>query len=72
MKWDEAEVVQREMGRMILRCSSKMANEVVMGELGWWRLKGRRDLLRLKFWGRVGEMEESRLVKQVYEESRKA
>ena len=24
--WDEAEAVQREMGKMILRCSSKMAN----------------------------------------------
>ena len=71
VKWNEAEQVQREMGKMILRCSSKMANEVVTGELGWWSLKGRRDLLRLKFWGKiVGGMASSRLVKQVYEESR--
>jgi Reverse transcriptase (RNA-dependent DNA polymerase) len=63
VKWEEAEAVQREMAKMILRCSSKMANEVVLGELGWWSLKARRDLLRLKFWGK---MSSSRLVKQVY------
>ena len=70
-KWEEAEVVQREMGKMILRCSSLMADEVVLGELGWWTLKARRDLLRLKFWGKiVGSMPPSRLVKQVYAHSR--
>ena len=52
VKWEEAEAAQREMGRMILRCGSKMANEVVLGELRWWPLKARRDLLRLKFWGK--------------------
>ena len=72
VKWEEAEAVQREMGKMILRCSSKMANEVVLGELGWWPLKARRDLLRLKFWGKiVSRMSSSRLVKHVYVESRK-
>ena len=45
-KWEQAERVQREMAKMILRCSSKMANEVVLGELGW-TLKGRRDFLIL-------------------------
>lgn len=71
VKWNEAEAVQREMGKMILRCSSKMANEVVLGELGWWRLKGRRDLLRLKFWGKVvGGMSSRRLVAHVYAHSR--
>jgi len=50
VKWEEAEQLQREMGKMILRCSSKMTNEVVLGELGWWTLKGRRDFLRLSYW----------------------
>ena len=72
VKWEEAEAVQREMGKMILRCSSKLANEVVLGELGWWPLKARRDLLRLKSWGKiVSRMSSSRLVKHVYVESRK-
>ena len=71
VKWEEAEGVQREMGKMILGCSSSMANEVVLGELGWWTLKARRDLLRLKFWGKiVCSMSPSRLVKQVYAHSR--
>ena len=53
--------------KMILRCSSKMANEVVLGELGWWTLKGRRDFLILNYWGKiVGEMSPHRLVYHVY------
>ena len=53
VKWEQAEQVQREMGKIILRCSSKMANEVVLGELGWWTLKGRRDFLTLNYWGKI-------------------
>ena len=71
VKWEEAEQVQREMGKMILRCSSKMTNEVVLGELGWWTLKGRRDFLTLNYWGKiVGGMSPKRLVSQVYHASR--
>ena len=45
--------------------------EVVLGELGWWSLRARRDLLRLKFWGKiVSRMSSSRLVKHVYSVSR--
>ena len=48
-----------------------MANEVVLGELGWWTMKGRRDFLRLNYWGKiVGAMSHKRLVYQVYRESR--
>ena len=43
-QWEEGEKIQREMGRRLLRCHSKTANEVVLGELGWWRLRTRRDL----------------------------
>ena len=71
VKWEEAEAIQRQMGKMILGCSSKMANEVVLGELGWWTLKARRDLLRIKFWSKiVGGMSQHRLVAQVYAHSR--
>ena len=71
VKWEQAEQVQREMGKIILRCSSKMANEVVLGELGWWTLKGRRDFLTLNYWGKiVGGMAPSRLVYHVYHTSR--
>jgi hypothetical protein len=71
VKWEQAERVQREMGKMILRCSPMMANEVVLGELGWWTLKGRRDFLTLNYWGKiVGGMPASRLVHHVYHTSR--
>ena len=70
-KWEQAERVQREMGKMILRCSPKLANEVVLGELGWWTLKGRRDFLILNYWGKiVGGMSPHRLVYHVYQTSR--
>ena len=35
--WEEAERIQREMARMILKCSPKMTNEAVLGELGGGR-----------------------------------
>src|SRR4051812_23147898 len=58
-------------GKMILRCSPMIANEVVLGELGWWTLKGRRDFLTLNYWGKiVGGMSPSRLVYHVYQTSR--
>ena len=72
VEWPEAEQVQREMGKMILRCSSKMSNEVVLGELGWWTLKGRRDFLRLTYWGKIvgGQVSPNRLLYHVYQVSR--
>ena len=68
--WEEAERIQREMARMILKCSPKMTNEAVLGELGWWTLKGRRDLLRLKYYGKIVKMGEDRLVKAESKETR--
>ena len=44
--WEEAEVLQRQMGKRILNVSDYTANEVVMGQLGWLSLKARRDILR--------------------------
>lgn len=64
--WLEAEQLQTEAGRRILGVLEKTANDVVRGEMGWWTLKSRRDLRRLKFWGRIVRMDEGRLVKQVY------
>ena len=47
-RWGQAERAQLEVGRRILGVSSKMSNELVRGELGWWSLKGRRDYLIIK------------------------
>ena len=52
VEWEEAEKVQRVMARRILRCSSKTANVVVLGELGWETMKARRMKLMLNYWGK--------------------
>jgi len=70
-KWEEAELLQREVGRRILRTSSKTTTEAVRGELGWWKLSTRRNFLALKYWVGILVMEESRLVKRVYQQSKK-
>jgi len=70
IKWEEGERVQREMGRRILRCHGKTTNEAVMGELGWWTLRTRRDFLKLKCWIKISLMEDAKLVRKVYQLSR--
>jgi hypothetical protein len=67
--WEEAELIEREMGRRILRCSGKTTTAAVLGELGWWRLSTRRNFIKLKYWLSILLMEETRLVKQVYTHS---
>ena len=42
--------------------------QAVLGELGWWRLQTRREFLKLKYW--VYLMEDTRLVRRVYQASR--
>ena len=51
--WEEAERIQLLAGRLVLGVGKEMANEVVRGDLGWWTLRGRRDCLRLVFWGKL-------------------
>jgi endonuclease/exonuclease/phosphatase family metal-dependent hydrolase len=66
-KWEEAEKIQRSMGKRILGCRQNTTNEAVLGELGWWTMEGRRDLLMVCYWAKICRMDESRLVKRVYE-----
>jgi hypothetical protein len=70
-KWDAAEQLQKEMGTKILRCSITAAHVFVRGELGWWSLKARRVMLRLRYWGKLIRMDEGRLVKKIYRESKR-
>ena len=44
-KWAEAEKLQKTMGERILRMPERTPDVTIRGELGWWTLKGRRDLL---------------------------
>ena len=41
--WEAAEKLQREVGKLILGAPTRTANEVVLGDLGWWELKASRQ-----------------------------
>ena len=47
----------------MLGCSSKMVDEVVRGELGWGTMEGRREVLKLRFFGRLVRMQRCRVVR---------
>ena len=64
------EKLQLEMGKRILRCGSRMSEEVVRGELGWERQKARSDEMRLRYWAKIIRMEDDRIVKTIYRASR--
>ena len=66
-KWEEAEKLQREMGKRILRLKVSTNNEVVLGELGWWKMKARRDMIRLRYWRKLVNMGKERLPRIAYE-----
>ena len=73
--WGERPVIefdklQQQMGKRILRCSSRTSEEVVRGELGWERQIARRDEMRLRYWARLIRMDDNRIAKQVYRGSR--
>ena len=51
---------------MILSVGDAVANEVVQGELGWWTVKGRLDMLRLMYYAKLTK-EQSDVVRSVYE-----
>ena len=68
-KWEEAELLQRRAGRMCLGVGQEVPNAAVMGELGWWSMRGRREYLRLVYWGQV--VRTGGVVREVYEEGRR-
>ena len=68
--WREAEFVQNEVGRQILGVSKSCATAAVRGEPGWWTLKARRELIMLKYWGKILKSEDNSLVKNTYRSRR--
>jgi hypothetical protein len=71
-EWAEAEQLQRNIARRVLRCGISVSNAVLSGELGWMSLKGRRTMLRLsfEFWGKVLRMAPARWAKRANERSK--
>jgi hypothetical protein len=70
--WREGEVLQMEMGRKVLGVSKMTTKEVIQGELGLGNLSSRRIILRLRFWAKIVNMKEDRLIKKVYRQRREA
>ena len=69
--WVEADRIQNAVGRALLglcRCTSV---EVARGELGWLTMKARRDIKILKYWGKIVNMDNHRLVKAIYQECKR-
>ena len=58
------------MGKAILRVSRTTTTLAVIGELGWYDMKTRRDIQILKFWRKLVQMDDNRIVKKVYMKSR--
>merc|ERR1711954_220631 len=69
-KWEAAETLQRQIGRFILGHRRNSNNCAVLGELGWWKLEERRDLLRLNFWGKILRLKKNRITRILYEQGR--
>src|SRR5271168_2709521 len=57
--------------RGVLGCSKMTSNAAVRGELGWWSLSTRREFLMLKYWLGILLMKEERLVRAVYNQSKR-
>ena len=70
-RWEEAETLQRMAGRMCLGVGMEVPNAVVMGDLGWWTVRARREYLRLVYWGKVVRERKAGVVLDVYEEGRR-
>ena len=51
----------------ILGLYKRSTNEAVLGDLGWWPLKARRDMIRLRYWQKLLDINNKRLPKQIYE-----
>ena len=66
-EWKEAEILQRTVAKRILGMKERAANEAVLGDLGWWPLKARRDMIRLRYWQNLLNMKNKRLPKLIYD-----
>ena len=64
---EDFESLQVEMGKRILRCSSRTNSAVVRGELGWETVKARRDEMRLRYWAKLTKMGPERMARKVYD-----
>ena len=62
----EIEKDQLRIGRAILGLNTHTSKEVILGELGWSSMEARRDMLKLRYYGRLVRMQPTRLVRRIF------
>merc|ERR1712228_900192 len=62
-KWKEASTLQNKVMRFILKVKGRTNISFMNGELNWISLKGRRDMMRLRYWRKIILMEKTRATK---------
>jgi hypothetical protein len=67
--WTEGEKVLMRLGKRLIGMRRNTNQEVVQGELGLWRMKGRWDLARLRLWKKLVEGK-NKLASWVYQRRR--
>ena len=63
--YDRLEVAQNTMGRWILGARKFCSNAAVRNELGWKSMRARIYTAKLKFWGKITFMKDSRWAKMI-------
>jgi hypothetical protein len=61
----QAETCQHYFGKRLLELKQSTCNSYIRGELGLWRMKTRRNMLALRYYKRLHQMDDSRLPKQM-------
>jgi hypothetical protein len=64
--WTAGENLQLEMSKRILRCSGKTSNEAVLGDLGFWCLRARRNLKKILYYFHLISLPDERILKQAF------
>jgi len=67
--WKDGERALMRLGRRLIGVRRNTNQEVIQGELGLWRMKGRWDLARLRLWSKLVEGK-NLLASWVYRQSR--
>jgi hypothetical protein len=65
-KWEEAEMMQRKVGRMLLGVKKNTPGAMIRGDLGWLQMWQRRVKLRIRYWKKITDMPKGRLTKIAY------
>src|SRR5271167_4828256 len=64
--WNEGEQIQYQMAKRILHASATTCQEVLLGELGWYKLRVRRIIKKLIYWYHVVTSDTHRTIYQIY------